>query len=168
MAHEKNKNSNRLHASRTRIKLSNLAQAKRTDRKIFDAARRTILTTIIATMLIVILAVLLTQFSSPERVVKQKITDIVADYYENYYYPQLVGTANQDTSLDQIMSHYTKSGFARITLRQLLLFDNERYAKSADTITTYCDEDSTFVQIFPESPFGKSDYRIDYHYSCTF
>ena len=169
MAYAKNKKrSNNFHNSRVRAKSSHLARSKKIENQTVQGARRTILVVIIMAMLAVILAVFSVYFFNSERVVKQKITDIATDYYENYYYPQLVGTANEKASLEQIMSHYTRAGFARVTLRQLLLFDSGRYSKSASTLTNYCDENTTYIQIFPEPPFGKSDYRIDYHYSCTF
>ena len=160
------KSSHNFHASRSAAKSSRLAHRQKTSRRIFHTTKRSILTVIISAMLVVILAVLLSTFSSPERVVKSKIESIATDYYENYFYPEI--TTDNSTPLSQIMSRYEKPGFAKVTLRQLLLFDNGRYNSAATTLTKYCDENATFIQIFPTSPFSKTDYRIDYHYSCTF
>ena len=166
----KKPSSAKLHKSRTRIQSSRLAHTKETNRKLFFATKRAILTIIILTMLVVVLATLLSSFSSPERVVKQKIEAIASDYYENYFYPQLtaIDEMQNASTLTEKMKRYTSSGFAKVTLRQLLLFDGERYAEAAAILTTYCDENQTFVQIFPESPFGRTNYHIDYHYSCDF
>lgn len=157
-----------IHTSRTRTKSSRLSAQKKRDRQVFNATKKSILIVIVFSMLIVILVLLLSYFEKPEHLVKRKIENIAADYYENYYYPNLIGNANSQDSLEDIMSHYTEVGFATISLRQLLLFDNERYKETASFILKYCDENHTSVRIFPEAPFGKTNYRIDYHYSCAF
>ena len=162
------KNSSDFHASRTRIKSSRLSAHKKLDRQIFSTTKKAILTVIVFSVLIVILVVLLMTFEKPERLVKQKLTDITADYYENYYYPNFVGNADDEKSLEEIMSRYTASGFATISLRQLLLFDNERYAETAKFIQKYCDENKTFARIYPEAPYGKTNYHVDYLYACNY
>lgn len=157
-----------IHTSRTRTKSSRLSTHKKRDRQIFNVTKKSILFIIILSMLIVILVLLLSSFENPERLVKQKLTNITSDYYENYYYPNLIGSASSQDSLEDIMSHYTEVGFATISLRQLLLFDNERYKETATFLKKYCDENQTTARIYPEAPFGKTNYRIDYHYSCAF
>lgn len=161
-------NSQKYHASRSRVKSSHLSSRKRIDRQVYSATKKSILTVIIFSMLIVILAVLFVIFNDPEKLVKQKITDITTDYYENYYYPSLIGNAADEDSLSDIMTPYVTPGFATISLRQLLLFDNERFAKTATFVKQYCDENKTFAHIYPDPPFGKKNYHIDYIYSCAF
>ena len=161
-------NSQSFHTSRTRAKSSRLSSRKQFDRQVFNATKRSVLTIIIFSMLIVILAVLFVYFNDPERLVKRKISDIATDYYESYYYPSLIGNAKDDQTLTEIMSPYATPGFATISLRQLLLYDNEHYANTAAFLKQYCDENKTFVHIYPEAPFGKKNYRIDYIYSCAF
>ncbi len=156
------------HTSRSRVKPSRISARKKLDRQVFSGTKKTILVVIIFSMLIVILALLLIYFENPERLVKQRLAGITADYYENYYYPNLIGNAKDDESLAEIMSRYVEPGFATISLRQLLLFDNERYAKTAEFIKEYCDENKTYIRIHPEEPFGKMNYRVNYVYSCDF
>ena len=168
MGKPKNKNNSKnLHLSRTRIKSSRISRAKKTNRMIFHSTKNTILCVIAFAMMIVVLALLFMSFSSPERTVKNKITEIATDYYENYFYAQF--TAGVDESLfEENFSRYQDVGFSRVSLRQLLLFDNERYAKSADILSKYCDKNTTYVQFFPYPPFGKTDYKTEFHYSCEF
>jgi len=169
MVTHKNKNASAsFHTSRTRIKSSHLAKQKKIDRKVFSSAKKTILTIILFSMLIVVLALLTCSFNNTERLTKQNFSSIVSDYYENYYYPNLVGTASDIDSLEKIMSRYEESGFATISLRQLLLFNEKSYTESAALLKSHCDENKTFVRIYPEAPFGKKNYRVDYTYSCTF
>lgn len=158
--------SHNFHASRNTVKPSRLARKQKSSRRVFKITKRSILTVIILAMLVVILAVLLSTFASPERVVKSKVESIATDYYENYFYPEI--TEGNSTPLSQIMERYEESGFAKVTLRQLLLFDGGRHTSSTAALTAYCDENATFIQIFPTPPFSKTDYHIDYHYSCTF
>ena len=135
--------------------------------KASPAIKYTVLTIIVLSMMAVILVALSAMLSNPERVVKQKITDIASDYYENYLYKKaLAPTDTQSTA--ELAERYANSGFPIITLRQLLLFDNGRYAESANIITSFCDENDTIITIYPESPFSSKNYHIDYHYACTF
>ena len=169
MAKTKNKNiSTEFHTSRPRVKSSRLSSSKKFNRQIFDTAKRSIIMVIILAMLVVILAIPLSAFQNPEYIVKHSIESMTTDYYENYFYPRLIGTTDSNTSLDDIMSPYVTHGFAIVSLRQLLLFDDERYANLTSTLTEYCNENSTFVRIYPDEPFGKTNYHVDYHYSCEF
>jgi len=166
MTKDKNQNgSSSFHTSRTRIKSSRIAHNKKVDRQIFKGARRTVLTIIGLAMLTVILTMLLTFFAKPEHIIKHEIENIASDYYENFFYPELT---TDNASFEQVMERYTKVGLSRISLRQLLLFDEERYSSASDIVKTYCDENETFIQIYPEPPFGRTDYHIDYHYACIF
>lgn len=166
MAKVTNKNSRSYHTSRSKAKLSKAATSQRNSRRIFFFAKRSILVVIVLAMLTVILMLLLMIFSNPERVVKNKIEAIATDYYENYFYPQI--TEDNPASLPEIMERYELPGFALVTLRQLLLYDDERNANSAKILSNYCNENATYIQIFPESPYSKTDYHINYHYSCAF
>ncbi len=129
-----------------------------------------------AAVLVVLTLVLVTLFNifnSPEHLVKQKITSIAEDYYENYLYETItktnhIGKINETNSIENILSHYEKRGFASLTLRQLLSYDNDKHPDAASIVLKYCDESATSVQIFPEQPFGKKDYHIEYTYSCNF
>lgn len=126
----------------------------------FSIARWSILGVIVVAMLTVALLVLFTSLTNPEKVVTLKIEAITADYYENYFYDRIKDYDNLDK--------YTESGFSRVALRQLLLFDSERHADDMSLISKYCDTDATYVRIYPEAPFSKTDYHVDYHYACTF
>lgn len=166
----KKNNSIFLHTPHTRVQTSRIARSRATNRKVYSTSKRIILVVIVLAMLMVALAVLLKIFSNPERVVKRKIETIAADYYENYFYPQITAVSEMQNSnkLTEKMKRYETSGFTEVSLRQLLLFDNERYADAATILTTYCDENKTYVQFFPESPFEKTNYHVKYSYSCNF
>lgn len=160
MGTAKNKKSSRVHTKNPVTRLSRKLKKKEHDRKVFLIAKRLILAVIVMAMLLVVLMLLFTSFTQPEKVVTAKIEGITADYYENYFYDRIKDYSNLDS--------YTENGFSKVTLRQLLLFDSERHAGDASLLNKYCDTEATYVRIYPEAPFSKHDYRVDYHYACTF
>ena len=153
---------------KSRVHSSRRASSRTKITRRFLLARRTILAVILLAMLSVILALLLTVFMNPERVSTIKIESIATDYYENHYYDRLLTYATTNDALESLMSRYTNSGFSKVTLKQLLLFDNKRHFADSDYLSRYCDLDATYIQIFPDSPFSRTDYHIDYHYACEF
>ena len=66
------------------------------------------------------------------------------------------------------MEKYEKHGFSAVSLRQLLLYDNHKNEKYDGELTKYCDKDRTVIKFYPESPYEKTNYRVDYTYSCEF
>lgn len=136
-------------------------------------ARRVILVVIGLAGLTVILATLAQAIFTPENTVKSNVEAIVRDYYENYFYAEIIAenqtaTGEPKKSLDEIMSRYQEPGFAKVPLRQLLLYDEQKYAGTTAILDTYCSLDQTYVKIYPDPPFEKTDYHVDYHYSCDF
>ena len=160
MGVKKNKKSSKIHTKNPVVRLKQRLKKKERDRRIFLILKRVVLAVIALAMLMVILALLLKSFMEPEKVVTSKIETIVADYYENYFYDRIKDYSNLD--------NYTENGFSKVTLRQLLLFDSERHANDASLLNEYCDVEATYVRIYPEAPFSKTDYHVDYHYACTF
>jgi hypothetical protein len=138
------------------------------DRRIFAISRWVILGVVIIAMLIVGLVMLFSFLNNTEAIVTGKIENITADYYENYFYPRIEKYSAEGKELADVMAPYAETGFSKVTLRQLLLFDSERYSASADYLTEHCSPESTYVKIYPEEPFGKLNYHVEYHYACTF
>ena len=138
------------------------------DRRIFAISRWVILGIVVVSMLLVGIAMLVSFMNNTEAIVTNKIEAIPADYYENYFYPRIEKYSTEDKTLADMMTPYTETGFSKVTLRQLLLFDSERYSSSADYLTEHCSSESTYVKIYPEEPFGRSNYHVEYHYACTF
>lgn len=141
-------------------------------------ARKSVLTIIVIVMLAMIGFTFFNLIATPEFLVKKEIETIAADYYETYFYPNAIKNnsasidgASSDTKeqlLTNIFSEYHELGFSRITLNQLLLFDNLRHYESAASLAKYCDLERTTIKIHPDPPYTSRDYHIDYHYSCNF
>ena len=160
--------STRVHTARTRIKSSRRARSQNFSRTTHRTARHTILSIIVLTGMIVVLTALFATFSTTENFIKSNISAIATDYYENYFYDNILANNNGEKPISEILEFYTKPGFSTVTLRQLLLYDDERNADSAAFLTSHCDENSTTIHIFPDPPYDKTNYHIDYHYSCNF
>lgn len=142
-------------------------------------ARELILSVIGVAALIVIGFLLFNLIATPEFLVKREVETIVKDYYENYFYHSIL--KNNSLTLDDlstpeksiatmspILERYIEKGFARLTLRQLTLYDNLRHHSSAAYLSKYCDLNSTLIHITPVAPFQKENYQVDYSYSCNF
>lgn len=168
MAKPKNKKSTEIHVSRQSTKKSRVAKKNDFSQKSFSVIKKVILCVVVLAMMVVVLAALTTFFAKPEDVVKKRIDDIVTDYYENYYYDLVLSYAPTSKPLEEIMKPYKNLGFQTITLRQLTLFDGRRHAETEKILFEYCDPDDTTIHIYPEAPYSKTDYRVEYNYACIF
>ena len=152
--------SQRVHTSRTRSVPSRRAHSKTNSERSYYFAKNSILTVIAVAMLVVLGFTIFNFIATPEFLVKREITNIATDYYENYFY-NLIPNPND-------LDFYNKHGFARMTLRQLLLYDDRKHGASEAYLSDYCDLDKTQIKIYPEQPYDRKSYHIDYTYSCKF
>ena len=163
--------SNRVHAGRSVVRQSRQSRSKETSRKVLVVARRTILAVIILAMMTVVLAAVVQSYATPENMVKREVEAIARDYYENYFYQSIIdanSVAEEKKTLDEMMGRYVTPGFAKVSLQQLLLYDSQKHAGAGRLLKEYCDADKTYIKAFPVAPFGQTDYRVEYHYSCNF
>ncbi len=105
----------------------------------------------------------------PKRMAETEMESIAKDYYENYYYDQFIQNV-PESDLAMAFQTYTDYGFPRVYLRELLLFDNSRHASSRAMFEGQyiCNTNNTAIQIVPYAPFGKTDYRVNYFYDCSY
>ncbi|MBR3386555.1 hypothetical protein IKG68_03255 [Candidatus Saccharibacteria bacterium] len=157
-----------IHAKRPSVRSSGPATARDRSRRLFSLSRRTILTIIILAMIAVIATVIISHLTTPERTVTNTIESLATDYYENYFYDEVGRYNTSGESRTDILTKYSEKGFTAVTLKQLLYFDNERHISDKPTLSEYCDLDRTYVRITPIAPFGRTDYRVDYFYSCAY
>lgn len=134
-----------------------------------DITRRIAMILIIGAMLTVAFFVVYKAINTPEKVVKDRITAYTREYYEEYYYEKTKASI-PEANFESVMRQYTERGIndGYVTLRQLMLYDGGRFSSELNAISDYCDLDKTYVEIFPTKPYGKTDYRTNYKYSCNF
>ena len=114
---------------------------------------------------IVILLCISSIFLNPEARVKSKISKLASNYYESYIYENLKNS-DKVKDFEKTIENYKDYGFSNITLRQLIYFDDN--TETINFLKKYCDENKTYVKIYPEPPYSKTSYHIDYHYACEF
>lgn len=129
--------------------------------------KKIIIGVVFVAMLAVIGTLLMYLFFNPEIAIKRTVEEITQDYYENYFYDNFIKTVTKE-SQDEALERYSKTGFAEVSLRGLLLFNGGKYASLSDGIMKYCDTDKTNVQFFPKAPYGNKNYEIKFNYSCNF
>ena len=101
-------------------------------------------------------------YFQPQASVERELESLAKDYYENYYYD----TVNEP---ETALAEFAETGLPTAYLRKLLAFDNGRHAASAEVFDSAgykCDTNKTGVKIFPEEPYGRTDYRVEYKYAC--
>lgn len=140
--------------------------ASKKRKKHYSLIQKMIIGIIIATSTIIIAALIILFFSNPERNVKNQISSLASDYYENYLYEKTI-SANKNTDPSEIFGDYEKSGLSTVYLRQLLYYKTHD-KKIIDFLKEYCDENHTSVKFYPEPPYSKNSYRADFTYSCEF
>lgn len=137
-------------------------------KKTLSGIQKTIIIVIALAIIVTLAAVIISFFLQPERLTKSRIESLASDYYENYLYENFINSDKFSGDLESAMSRYTETGFTSITLRQLILHDQEKTASIADSLKANCDIEQTTIKFFPESPFSRKDYRVDYRYVCNF
>lgn len=82
------------------------------------------------------------------------------DFYENFYYKQLNGGKADTTSF---LSKYSAIGI-KVNLDNL-----GRYTNSNDDMIKElkdCDGEKTRAVIYPQDPYGKTDYKLEVELDC--
>ena len=129
-------------------------------------ARRVIIGVICAAIVVVMIGLIGSFFWNNQRRVETKMEEMAREYYEGFIYENLVHGAMSKEEVEKVVSRYKDRGFAAVNLRQLLLYDGKRNMESAGFIKEYCDENRTSVKFYPEEPYDKKSYRIEYTYKC--
>ena len=135
-----------------------------------DSFSRTIILCIILIVTIIIIAatIFAAVFTNENRT-KLTISDIAADYYENYFYENLLKSEEfQKNNPGATLEEYQEKGLSPLTLRDLLLYDDQKHYNQHDFLTKFCDENKTLVKFYPESPYERNSYRTEFVYSCNF
>lgn len=129
-----------------------------------DLFRKVTMAGIALCMIVVAVDFLVIGLDNPKRAAERKLATIAKDYYENYFYERFVGERDPATALKP----YAKTGFQRVYLRQLLLFDNQRHESARKLFEGEyrCDTNATAATYYPEEPFGRGDYRVEYTMAC--
>ena len=130
--------------------------------------RNLILIIILAATATIVTVIIMANISKPENQITSRISALASDYYESTFYENLISSDNYSGNPADALSKYTDYGLSPITLRQLLLNDQVKTAEDANYLLEYCDENRTSVKFYPESPYSRTDYHVEYTYSCEY
>ena len=107
-------------------------------------------------------------FFQPERQVKQKFESIATKYYESNIYDSMLKSDHYSGNPNDSLERYSERGMTPVTLRQLLHLDDSISADVADYLRKYCDVNATTAKFYPDPPFSRTDYHVEYTYACNF
>ena len=134
-----------------------------------DITRKIMIVLIVVMMATVVVFAIYKAINTPEKMTKDRIGDYARAYYEDYFYPKTKASTSSD-KFEETMRNFAERGLddGRVSLRQLMLHDGGHFSNELSVIADYCDLDKTFAEIYPTKPYGKTDYRVEYKYSCNF
>ena len=145
------------------------SQKKSNLRSRFTLTQKIIMGVIITSAIVVVIAVICSFTLNTENVIKSGISTLSSNYYQNYIYKSLSDNNSGKTDLmKSAIQTYKDTGLAAVPLRVLLKFNQENAKLDTSLITERCDQDNTYVKIFPESPYEATSFRAEYNYSCEF
>lgn len=126
---------------------------------------------LVALLIVVILVVLLVVFGkkSNEKELESSLNKMGSSFYENFYYEQIGSSADDRTSL---LSKFSTIGI-KIDLENLGRYNDGEFKKDIKEFKNSltgekCNQIKTKVIIYPKSPYGKTDYKIETELSCGF
>lgn len=126
---------------------------------------------VVALLIVVILVVLLVVFGkkSNEKELESSLNKMGSSFYENFYYEQIGSSADDRTSL---LSKFSTIGI-KIDLENLERYNDGEFKKDIKEFKNSltgekCNQTKTKVIIYPKSPYGKTDYKIETELSCGF
>lgn len=126
---------------------------------------------VVAVLIFIILVVLLVVFGkkSNEKELESSLNKMGSSFYENFYYEQIGSSADDRTSL---LSKFSTIGI-KIDLENLGRYNDGEFKKDIKEFKNSltgekCNQTKTKVIIYPKSPYGKTDYKIETELSCGF
>ena len=105
---------------------------------------------------------------SNEKKLNANLTKLGRQFYEEFYYPS---QEKSQSDVKEFVKKFEKTGIkinleniARISKVDKALVDSMVNKKTKEK----CDAKNTIVTIYPEKPYGKSNYKIEVNLECGF
>jgi len=124
---------------------------------------------IVVVALVAVVSVFLMKKGDNKKELEKSLEEMGRDFYENFYYDQIGGSADERTSL---LSKFTTVGI-KIDLDNLGRYNNGEYKEKISEFTNKktkekCSRTDTKVIVYPKSPYGKTDYTVETELDCGF
>lgn len=135
----------------------------------FSKKRNVIITSVVAGVLVIaIVLIILLGANNQEKKLTSELESIGRNFYEEFYYSQI---GSNDEERASFLSKYSTIGI-KVDLENLArTLDNkdEELAKFVNNKTKQsCHLTNSKVTIYPQDPYGKTDYKIDVTLDCGF
>lgn len=133
------------------------------------AARKFVTWGVIISAVMVGVSLFVAVYFDPEAMAKRKFAEMARTYYEDYYYDKFMESIDEGVK-EEKLAMYEETGFQPVLLRQLLLYQNGKYASYKQYFERdgfSCDKNKMSVKFYPVKPYGRTDYTVKYDYSCT-
>ena len=150
-------------------KLTTKMNAKIRKRSDPVVARRFVTIGVLVSAVMVGVSLFVTVYSDPEKVAQRKFEELATTYYEDYYYDKFMSEIDPELK-EKKLEVFEQTGFQPVLLRQLLLYQNGKYASYKGYFERdgfSCDKNKTSAKFYPVAPYGKTDYTVKYEYSCA-
>lgn len=124
-----------------------------------------VIISVIVGVLVVALASILVLINTKgyrEKLIQSDLRKMAEEFY-SYYYDE----NNKDKKVKEYLEKYKDSGLG-ITLGDLKIYLKSRNKKKKydSKRLEKCDVANTIVTVFPESPYGKKNFRLEFKISC--
>ncbi len=150
-------------------KLTTKMNAKIRKRSDPVVARRFVTIGVLVSAVMVGVSLFVTVYFDPEKVAQRKFEELATTYYEDYYYDKFMSEIDPELK-EKKLEVFEQTGFQPVLLRQLLLYQNGKYASYKGYFEKdgfSCDKNKTSAKFYPVKPYGKTDYTVKYEYSCA-
>ena len=151
------------------IKKPEVKEVTKKKKNIFTKKNLIIGGSILLVIVILLIVFLILFLNNPERKIKKTLENIGNDFYTNYYYNQLImGRSKQNQK--QIFDRFSKNGI-KFNLIYLSTYDKGIHKDDINSLKykgKECDKEKTNIIIYPEEPYGITDYRIELEIDCGF
>ncbi|MBR3595313.1 hypothetical protein IKL45_03750 [Candidatus Saccharibacteria bacterium] len=150
-------------------KLTTKMNAKIRKRSDPVVARRFVTIGVLVSAVMVGVSLFVTVYFDPEKVAQRKFEELATTYYEDYYYDKFMSEIDPELK-EKKLEVFEQTGFQPVLLRQLLLYQNGKYASYKGYFERdgfSCDKNKTSAKFYPVAPYGKTDYTVKYEYSCA-
>ena len=132
-------------------------------------ARKFVTVGVIVSGTMVALSIFVTVYFNSEAVAHRKFERLAREYYEDYYYDKFMESMSEE-AFQAKMETFAKTGLQPVPLRQVLLYQNgknQAYKKYFEKENFACDKNTTTAKFYPVAPYGKTDYTVEFNYSCA-
>lgn len=119
-------------------------------------------------IIIVLIFVILKCVNNPKAKTTKSVKEMGKAFYTEYYYKEL-SNGKSKKELSDILSKFKDKGI-KISINNLSLYKSGIYKDRIESMRKdfKCDGKNTKAIIYPKSPYGKNDYKIEIELQCKF